>query len=193
MSYDLTIANSCILLQSWKRIVLHIAPSDKWMSQLLWIIFVATSMLTHQPNLATRGYLSPSQRPTVQLTCIKPCQADGAVVSLSTGGRKKETSVATGFLLRCTRICEKYMRPWDPTKDRPVSYFQGISSNFGIYQTKNIQTQFPVKQSKVSTPFKTWIFSTRITPPKKKQNMGLWTCFGIYRGTVEVTGSQLRE
>lgn len=63
-----------------------------------------------------------------------------------------------------------------------------------VYITQKIsKTQFPVKQSKVSTPFKTWIVSTRITPKKINQNMGLWTCFGIYRGTVEVTGSQLRE
>lgn len=193
MSYDLTIANSCILLQSWKIIVLHIAPSDKWMSQLLWIIFVATSMLTHQPNLATRGYLSPSQRPTVQLTCIKPCQADGAVVSLSTGGRKKETSVATGFLLRCTRICEKYMRPWDPTKDRPVSYFQGISSNFGYIKQKISKLNFQSNKAKLVHPSKPESFQQESPPKKINQNMGLWTCFGIYRGTVEVTGSQLRE
>ena len=60
------------------------------------------------------------------------------------------------------------LAPQDPTKDRPVSYFQGISSNFGYIKQKPSRTQFPVKQSKVSTPFKTWIVSTRITPPKKR-------------------------
>lgn len=182
MSYDLTIANSCILLQSWKIIVLHIAPSDKWMSQLLWIIFVATSMLTHQPNLATRGYLSPSQRPTVQLTCIKPCQADGAVVSLSTGGRKKETSVATGFLLRCTRICEKYMRPWDPTKDRPVSYFQGISSNFGYIKQKISKLNFQSNKAKLVHPSKPESFQQE-SPPKKK--IKTWVCGRVLGFTAE--------
>ena len=77
-----------------------------------------------------------------QLTCIKPCQADGAVVSLSTGGRKKETSGAT-------RTREKInvalgMRP--NQKDGPVSCFQGISSNFQVYQKIISKTNFPNKK-----------------------------------------------